>query len=665
MERLSPKILSFDVFRLDLIRGCLRRDNQEIKLPPKPFQALKYLVENPGRLISKAELIQTIWPDTAVTDDSLVQCLMEVRRALSDDAQQIVKTVPRRGYIFDREVRDNGTTSPMTYTEETASVQVVIEESEEPNEETRSQREEKLNGSPGNSSVASLVNAIKRHKTATVVVSVAVTTAVLAGVLFAKPLLTWWFKPPAIAVLPIINATGNPDNEYIADGLTESLITSLNQINTPGQRPRLLVTAQSTVLLFKGKELDPRSVGRELGADTVVASRMIEENGLWIIKVEMINVANGSQMWRKQYPITIRQRFDQLMRTQDELASDVAGKLPLTLSAAESQRLTRRYTQNPAAYDAYLKGRAFWFKTTPEGYRKSINYYQQAIDLDPNFALPYLGMGLDFTLQAKIGVRPFKDATERAIELYLKALSIDNTLRGAQGAMELGEMELWNWEAIAKAGKQHRGYHFGDGGYLIATGRLDEQLAFENRMLGFDPHNPLMNFFYADTLFLARQYDAARAQYQKTLNIISGLPPEYSSTLVDWTHSGLGQVYLQMGMFPEAITEFILARDLTEDLPPGWEALGYAYARSGQRDEANRILNQLQERANRGEYVLPLGIAWIYIGLGDKDQAFLWLDKSFEERSDGMRVIKTSPIYDPLRSDARFTDLLKRMRLAT
>jgi Flp pilus assembly protein TadD len=118
-------------------------------------------------------------------------------------------------------------------------------------------------------------------------------------------------------------------------------------------------------------------------------------------------------------------------------------------------------------------------------------------------------------------------------------------------------------------------------------------------------------------------------------------------------------------MFPEAIKEFILARDLSEDLPPGWEALGYAYARSGQTDEANRILNQLQERANRGEYVLPLGIAWIYIGLGDKDQAFLWLDKSFEERSDGMRVIKTSPIYDPLRSDARFTDLLKRMRLAT
>ncbi|HEV8370109.1 MAG TPA: winged helix-turn-helix domain-containing protein, partial [Pyrinomonadaceae bacterium] len=437
MERLSPKILSFDEFRLDLTRGCLRRDNQEIKLPPKPFEALKYLVENPGRLVSKVELIQTIWPDTAVTDDSLVQCLMEVRRALGDDGQQILKTVPRRGYIFDREVRDNDTTSPMTYTEETASVQIVIEESEETNEETKIRPGEKLIRSARNSRIASLVNAIKRHKTATVVVSVGVTTVVLAGVIFAKPLLTWWFKPPSIAVLPMVNATGNPDNEYIADGLTESLITSLNQINTPGKLPRLLVTAQSTVLLFKDKEVDPRVVGRELSADTVVASRMIEQNGLWIIKVEMINVANGSEMWRKQYPITIPQRYDQLLRTQDELASDVAGKLPLTLSAAERQRLTRRYTQNPAAYDAYLKGRAFWFKTTPDGYRKSIDYYQQAIDLDPNFALAYWGMGLDYTLQAKIGVRPFKDATEKAIELYLKALSIDNTLRVGQSAMEL------------------------------------------------------------------------------------------------------------------------------------------------------------------------------------------------------------------------------------
>ena len=226
-------------------------------------------------------------------------------------------------------------------------------------------------------------------------------------------------------------------------------------------------------------------------------------------------------------------------------------------------------------------------------------------------------------------------------------------------------MSSWNWEAIEKAGPLHQGYHFIHGGYLVAMGRLDEQLTFENRGLARNPHGPLLNFGHGETLFLARQYDAAIAQYQKTLNLVSGLPPEYSGALVNWIHSGLGQVYLQKGMFPEAMAELNKAKDLTEDLPPAWEALGYAYAKSGQRDEAIKILNQLQERAQRGEYVLPLGIAWIYIGLGDKDQAFVWLDKSFEERSDGMRVIKTNPIYDPLRSDPRFTDLLKRMRLPT
>jgi len=667
MERLSPRVLSFAEFRLDLTRGCLLRGVQEIKLRPKPFEALKYLVENPGRLISKAELIQTIWPDTAVTDDSLVQCLIEVRRALKDEAQQIIKTVPRRGYIFDKEVNNYGVIS--AYTEETTGVQVIIEEAEETNGDGAVKAIETLPGSieiaaaHRQTKVASFIGAMKRHKIATAVASVTLATVIGAGIVFAKPILAWWFKPPLIAVLPIVNATGDPNNDYVADGLTESLITNLNQINEPGEQPRLLVTAQSTVLIFKGKQIDPRSIGRELGVDTVVTSQLIEQSGLWIIKVEMVNVANGSAMLRQQYPIGISQRFDQLMKAQDALASDVAGKLPLTLSTAERQRLTRRYTQNPAAYDAYLKGRAYWFKTTPEGYRKSIECYQQAIDLDPNFPLPYWGMGLDYTLQGKIGVRPFKDATEKAIELYLKALRIDSTLRGARGAMELGEMELWNWEAIEKAGSRHQGYHFVDGGYLIAMGRMDEQFAFENRILGFDPHNPLMNFYYANTLYLARQYDAALAQYKKTLNLLSALPPEYSSSLVDWTHSGLGQVYLQKGMFTEAIAEFTKARELTEDLSPAWEELGYAYARSGQRDEAIKILSQLQERAKLGEYVLPLGIAWVYIGLGDKDQAFVWLDKSFEERSDGMREIKTNPIYDPLRSDARFTNLLQRMRL--
>lgn len=667
MQRLSHQVFSFSEFSLDLQRGCLQQNGVEVKLRPKSFEVLKYLVENHGRLISKDELIHAVWTETAVTDDSLVQCMKDIRRAMRDEAQQIIKTVPRRGYIFDSPVSENDSTSKMTtYTEETAGVEVIIEEeTDEREQHAIAAQTTQFLPATKKSVIRRFTKAIKRHQVATALASVTLATFVVAGVVFYRPLLTWWFKPPSIAVLPIVNATGDPNNNYLADGLTESLITSLNQINEPGKRPRVLVTAQGTVLIFKDKEIDPRSAGRDLGVDVVVASQMIEQNGLWIVKVEMVNVANGSAMLRQQYPIGLSQRFDQLLKTQDDLASDVAGRLPLALSDVERQCLTRRYTQNPAAYDAYLKGRAYWFKTTPEGYRKSLEAYQQAIDLDPNFALPYVGMGLDYVLQARIGVRPFKDAVEKAIELYLKALRIDSSLRFAQSSMELGEMELWNWEAIEKSGSRHQGYHFPSGGYLTAMGRLDEQLAFENRILGFEPHNPLMNYFYANTLFLARQYDAALAQHQKTLNLVSALPLEYSSSLVAWTHSGIGQVYLQKGMFPEATAEFTKARELTEDLSPAWEELGYAYATAGQRDEAIKILNQLQERERRGEYILPLGIAWIYVGLGDKDQAFVWLDKAFEERSDSMREIKTNPVYDPLRSDARFTELLKRMHLPT
>src|SRR5437016_7731630 len=392
MRKLSHQVFSFSEFTLDLRRGCLLRAQEEIKLRRKSFEVLTYLVENNGRLISKDELIHAVWVEAAVTDDSLVQCLKDIRHALSDEKQQIIKTVHGRGYIFDAEVRENGSQQVTKYTEETQGVQVIIEEQTDGREQHEiAAQTPPLLAAPKVSPVRRFTNAIKRHKMATAVASTVFVALVIAGIVFARPVLFWWFKPPSIAILPIVNATGDPNNNYISDGLTESLITSLNQINEPGKRPRLLVTAQGTVSIFRGKEIEPRSIGRELGVDTVLASQMVEQNGLWIIKVEMIDVANGSEMWRKQY--SWDGQATGVLAMQDEIAKGVAGQLPLSLSDAERQRLTRRYTQNPAAYDAYLKGRASWFKTTPEGYRKSIEYYQQAIDLEPNFRLPYFGMG--------------------------------------------------------------------------------------------------------------------------------------------------------------------------------------------------------------------------------------------------------------------------------
>ena len=662
MQKVTHRTQSFDGFTLDLTRGCLLRGTQEIKLRPKPFETLKYLVQNPGRLISKGELIQTIWPDTAVTDDSLVQCLIEVRRALGDETQQIIKTIPRRGYIFDREVSEGG--SLTTYTDETTGVHVVIEESEDTNGhaatgaiETLPLRTE-IAAPLRQGKVASLIGAIKRHKIATAIASASLAALVIAGVVFAKPILFWWFKPPSIAVLAVVNATGDPNNDYVSDGLTESLIRSLVQINEPGKFPRLLVTAQSTVFAYKGKE--PRSLGRELGVDTVVASKMIEQNGMWFIKAEMIKVADGSEVWSKQYSVRPRVVLD-FPDLQDNIARDIAASLPLKLNSEERQRLTRRYTQNPEALDAYLKGLAAWHKTTPAGFRKSIEYYQQAIALDPNFALAYVAMGSSYMAQGVIGELPTADATDKGFELYVKALKIDSTLRPALGALQMVELYRWDWEAIKKAGPEHPGY----GEYLIAMGRLDERLALDNSRLSMDPHNPRLNYFHAVTLAHARQYDAAIEQYQKTLKLGSEDGKLSFGPEAPWCHFDLGHIYIKKGMFTEALAEINLAKDLMGSLPQGWGSLGYAYARSGQRAEALKILDQLQARANKGEYVQPLGIAWIYTALGDKDQAFVWLDKAFADRSYLLKYIKTEAIYDPLRSDPRFTDLLRRMHLPT
>jgi DNA-binding winged helix-turn-helix (wHTH) protein/TolB-like protein len=657
MERSFPQTHSFDEFTLDLIRGCLRRGTQEIKLRPKPFEALKYLVENPGRLISKAELIQTIWPDTAVTDDSLVQCLIEVRRALGDEGQQIIKTVPRRGYIFDKEVIENGATSQITtYTEETASVQVVIEEETNGNEANEiAAPVAPLPAAPKGSRVSRFAKTIKRHKTASVVASIALTACVVAGVIFTKPLLTWWFKPPSIAVLPFTNATTTPDNDYLSDGFTESVIMSLTQINAPDKFPRLLVTAQTTVFTFRGRNVNPQSAGREMGVDQVLVGKVEEQNGEWIVHAELINVGNGSAVWRKNY-FLLKESPDDLLDAQANIAKDVAEKLPLKLTGEERQRLAKRYTENPEAYVAFLKGRECLVKGTVSGLRESIEHYQRAIDLDANFALAYWLKGVSIAVQGVYGIRPNNEANAEAGTLYRKALTLDASLYPVKAAIQLQKIGEWDWAGIEKEGKKSDAYAFPDGGFLVAMGRLDEVLDSLKQGLSWAPTEPWLTYSAGHILFLMRRDDEAAQYFQETLSLNS------NATLA---YNGLGRVYLHQGKYDEAIAEFQKADDLAEHLPVSREPLGYAYAVAGRRDEALKILGELNERVARGEYVTPLGIAWIHIALGDKDQAFAWLDKACDEHSGGLSYLKTEPVYDSLRSDPRFTEVLRRVHLPT
>lgn len=649
MQRTAHQIYSFDEFRLDLTRGCLFRGTLEINLRPKSFELLKYLTENHGRLVSKDDLIQAVWNETAVTDDSLVQCLKDIRRALGDDAQQIIKTVPRRGYIFEKEVSENGAA---TYTEETSGVHLVIDETVEGEDDSL------LTASPRRRvSLSSLTGAIKRHKIVSAVGLSVLVIAVIAGIAFYQPVLAWWFKPPSIAVLPIVNATGDTQQDYFSDGLTESIITSLARLNPQGKTPRLRVIAPNTMFMFKNKEVEARSVGSALGADSILASKMFFQNGLRIFKFELINVSDGSVMWSKQYSVepTSPVRF---LETQDQIPSDVAALLPLGLSDVDRANLTRRYTQLPEAYDLYLKGRAEYRKITPSSLRKSIEFFQQAIDLDENFATAYWAMGISYRHQGEIDERPDQEADDNAIDSFQKALKIDTNLAPAQNALKMIESN-WDWKAIEQEGPTHPRW----GSYLSATGRIEENVELEKKLLSATPYNPVVNFRLCRTLLLAGHPDEAIAQCNKTLNLVPAPDKAYLGPESPWIHLFIGLAYSKKEMYAEAETEMKLAVDLGENSKTLLAELGAIYAKSGQREKALEILEQLRERATRGEYAPALNIAKIYAVLGDKDQAFVWLNKAIDEREGRVVAIIKNDFWDSLRDDPRFADLLRRMNL--
>ena len=640
MQKTPHQTYSFGEFTLDLTRGCLLRDTSEIKLRPKSFDVLKFLVENGGRLVGKDELIDFAWQGTAVTDDSLVQCLKDIRNALDDKDQTYIKTVPRRGYVFEKDVLEDGAA---VYLEEVSSVHVVIEESEE------TTRREKI---------SSLVGMVKRHQMVASVTLVVLVLSAVAGIVFYRPVLAWWLKPPSIAVMPIVNTTGDAGIDYISDGLTESIITSLTQLNEPDKRPRLRVIATNTVLMFKGKEYGPGSVGRDLGVDMILVAKMFRQHQIRTFKFEMINIADGSIVWAKQYSVG-SSNSNELLERQNEIPRDIAAQLPIDMGKDDRENLTRRYTQNGNAYDLYLKGRAEFRKVTPSGLRRSIEYYQQAIDLDPNYAVAYWAMGVSYQSQGMIDERAEKDASEKAIDVFQKALGIDNNLTVAHNAMAMIQADVWDWKAIEKAGATHPAYDR----YLGAMGRLDEKLENEKRRLLTAPYAPLLNFNHCNTLLGLRRPDEAIAQCQKTLNIVPATNKAYFGPESPWIHLYLGLAFSLKEMYPEAIAEMKTAVDLGENSKTLLAELGALYAKSGQRDEAIKILEQLKERAIAGEYPPSLNISHIYIALGDKDRAFAWLSKAIDERESRAVNIKFSNTYDSLRDDRRFAELLRRLEL--
>jgi serine/threonine protein kinase/tetratricopeptide (TPR) repeat protein len=498
---------------------------------------------------------------------------------------------------------------------------------------------------------------IRRHRRGTMLIIAslalcAIAAAIVIGVrYFGKSNAPAKVPIQSIAVLPFVNESGNADNEYLSDGMTESLIGSLSQI------PKLNIKARNSVFRYKGNESDLQRIAQELNVQAILTGRVAQRGEQLILSLELVDAKTENVIWSERYN---RKQAD-LVSLQSDIARDVANKLQVKLSGAEEQKLTRNYTKNTEAYQLYLRGRFYWNKRTEEGYQKAIGYFQQAIDKDPNYALAYTGLADSYSFLSNQGFRPPTEVFPLAKAAATRAIALDDTLAEAHSSM--GYIKLyydWDWNVAEQEYKRaielnpnyatpHHGYAY----YLISIGRTEEAIAEIKKAEELDPLSLIINADHGEFYYFARRPDEAIEQLRKAV--------EMDSSYVR-AHFLLARAYAQKGQCNEAIAEFQKARNL-EDKVEMLGALGQGYASCGRKDEARQILNELLEQSKQ-HYVSPHWIASIYAGLGEKDAAFDWLDKAFEARFGPLIYLKVNPIWDALRSDPRFAERLHRVGLA-
>jgi serine/threonine-protein kinase len=499
------------------------------------------------------------------------------------------------------------------------------------------------------SSAEYIVSGIKLHKLAAAIV---VTALVLGAVGLIAYLRTR--KPEAaiesIAVLPFQNRSSETDTEYLSDGLTESLIYRLSQL------PNLKVSPTSTVFRYRGNEIDPVKIGQELGVNAVLSGRIVQRGDNLTISAELVDVRYNKLLWGEQYD----RKMSDLLATQREIAREIVEKMKLKVSG-EEKGLAKHYTESNDAYQLYLKGRFYWNKRTFEGLKKSVEYFNQAIEKDPSFALAYTGLADSYAVPANR--MPPREAMPKAKAAAMRALELDETL--AEAHTSLGRVLAtydWDWPGAEKEYKRaielnpryaiaHQWY----GGWLQVTGHRNEAIAERKLAQELDPLSPIVSFELGLAFYYARDYDQAIEQFQKTFELEQNFPP---------AQQFLPACYEQKGMYDEAIAGFKKAIPLLggSEWTFSRGGLGHTYAVLGRKSEALAVVAELKQLTPQG-YVPATSIALVYAGLGDKDQAFAWLEKAYEEHSFQLQWLTIEPRWNNLRSDPRFADLVRRVGL--
>lgn len=450
----------------------------------------------------------------------------------------------------------------------------------------------------------------------------------------------------SLAVMPFVNQSNNADVEYLSDGMTETLISSLSQL------PNLNVKPRSSVFRYKGKETDPQTIARELDVQAILNGRVVQRGQELSLYVELTDIALNKVVWSHQY----NRKQSELVTLQTDIARDVSNRLKTKLSGADEAKVTKTYTTNPEAYQLYLKGNFHLTKYTEEGCQKGIEYFQKAIAIDPNYPLAYHGIAAAYDFANDFYLPPH-EAEPKAKAAALKALELDHSL--AETHFLLGKIAFWyewDWKTAEREWKRANeldsSYPAQYPVYLAVMGRFDEAISAQEVGLKRLPLDLNMLMDSAGVFLFAGRYDQSIEQTRKVLE----LDPNFW-----WAYQNLGLVYERKKQYPEAIAALERARDIDNN-PSRIGYLGYVYGAAGKKAEAQQVLEELKELSKR-RYVAPYNIAVIYAGLNDKDQAFEWLNKAYEARSFFLMLLKVETVLDNLRADPRFKALMKRLNL--
>ena len=642
------KIYEFGHYCLNLMEKVLERDGVEVSLTPKAFEVLVLLVENSGHLVGKDELLARIWPDTIVEEGNLSVIICRLRKALGadDHDQSYIQTVPKRGYRFVAKIKVPGSRQEPGALPGSSAPTVIPAGKTDPLLQEPFGIDSALpTGSVMESSDRRAGWLSRRPRWMLLLAGMLI--AVIAATLF-------WLRMPdqgsvrSLVIMPFNTLSADSDDEYLGLAMTDALITRLNNTR------RLVIRQTSAITKYANTKADPLAVGREQGVDAVLDG-VIQRSGDRVrVTVNLVRTTDGAPLWADAFD----ERFTHLFAVEDTIAEKVTSAIVRTLSESERAQLTKRPTENNEAYHAYLRGRYHWNQRNESGLRKGIEYFQQAIAKDPDYALAYVGLADSYALLDFYTVLAPQDSAPKAEAAAAQALKLDGALAEAHTSMAaIKTFYQWDWVGAEREFKRaielNPNYSTAYGWAalnLIAQGRSAEAERAIKRALELDPLSPIINTNVGWIDYLSGRTDQAIEQYRKTLLF----DPNFARA-----HLRFGFAYAHKGMYEESLAEFRRAFDLSGD-SQALACIGYVHAAAGRRAEALRVLAELNERARR-QYTSPYGIALIHTGLGDKDRAFEWLEKAFQDRSSWLIYLKVEPLFASLQSDPRAADLLRRL----